>query len=117
MDGTDETIHIDSIWKQIASGNLQYDSGNSNQRSVTTQRGGMGWEGSRREGQEGGDICIPMADTCLMYGRNQYDIVKQLSFNQKKHKITSLECSTLGKQNKIVPKNSPGVEIIFDFFF
>ena len=45
--------------KQIASGNLLYDSGNSNQGSVTTYRGGMG-----REAQEGGDICIPIADSC-----------------------------------------------------
>ena len=37
--------------KQISSGNLLYDSGKSNQISVTTQRYGMGWEkGSRRRG-------------------------------------------------------------------
>ena len=30
--------------KWIANGNLLYDSVNSNQGSVTTQRGGMGWE-------------------------------------------------------------------------
>ena len=41
--------------KQIASGNLLYDSGSSNWCSVTTWRGGMGWVG-----QEGGDICIPI---------------------------------------------------------
>jgi len=43
--------------------NLLYDSGNSNQGSVPTQRE---WEGvgGRREVQEGGDICIPMADPC-----------------------------------------------------
>ena len=35
--------------KQISSGNLLYDSGKSNQISVTIQRYGMGWEkGSRR---------------------------------------------------------------------
>ena len=28
--------------------------------SVTTKKGGIGWEG----GQVGGDICIPMADSC-----------------------------------------------------
>ena len=43
--------------KYIANGNLLYDSGNSNQGSVTTSRGG-------RKVQEGGDICIPMADSC-----------------------------------------------------
>ena len=45
--------------KYIANGNLLYVSGNSNRGSVSTQRGGMG-----REFQEGGDICIPMADSC-----------------------------------------------------
>ena len=41
-------------------GNLLYDSGSSNWDSVTTQRGGMGWDGvgGRREIQEGGDGCI-----------------------------------------------------------
>ena len=43
--------------KQITNGNLLYDSGNSNQGSGTTYRGGMG-----REVQKGGDICIPTAD-------------------------------------------------------
>ena len=41
--------------KQIASGNLLYDSGNPNWGSVTTQRGGMKWEvggrGSRGRGR------------------------------------------------------------------
>ena len=36
--------------KQIANGNLQYDSGNSNRSSESTLRGGMGgrWEGGSR---------------------------------------------------------------------
>ena len=40
------------------------------------------WDGvgGRREVQEGGDICIPMADP-LMYCRSQHKIVKQLSAN------------------------------------
>ena len=38
-----------------------------------------GWDG---EGQEGRDICIPMADSFMfMFGRNQHKSVKQLSFN------------------------------------
>ena len=45
--------------KQIASGNLLYGSGNSNRGSASTQTGEMG-----REFQKGGDICIPMADSC-----------------------------------------------------
>ena len=31
--------------------------------------------------QEGGDICTLMADFMLIYGRNQYNIVKQLPLN------------------------------------
>ena len=37
--------------------------------------------GGGREVQEGGDICTPMADSLLMYGRNKHNIVKQLSSN------------------------------------
>ena len=33
---------------KIVSGNLLYDSGNSNWGSVTTQRGGLAWEGDSR---------------------------------------------------------------------
>ena len=47
----------------MASERLLYDSGNSNQGSVTTQRGGMGREGGK-EAQKEGDICTPMADPC-----------------------------------------------------
>ena len=39
--------------KQIANGNLLYDSGNSNQGSVTTQRVGKGWEMGRRFKKKG----------------------------------------------------------------
>ena len=48
--------------KQIANGNLLYDSGNSNKGSVNLE----GWvgEGDGREVHEGGDICTPMADSC-----------------------------------------------------
>ena len=37
-------IHALPYAKQIANGNLLYDSGNPNQGSVTTQRGGKGWD-------------------------------------------------------------------------
>ena len=43
--------------KETASGNLLYDSGDSNRGSVTISRG---W----REVQEGEDICTPRADSC-----------------------------------------------------
>ena len=44
-----------------------------------------GWdgEGDRREVQKGGDICIPMADSCWGLTENQKNSVKQLSFNKK----------------------------------
>ena len=44
-----------------------------------------GWDGvgGGREFQEGGDICTPMADFMLLYGRNQHNNVKQLSSNKK----------------------------------
>ena len=49
---------------------LLYNTGSSAQGSVMTQRGGMGWEG-KREDQEGGDTCRPMADShCCMAETN-----------------------------------------------
>ena len=47
--------------KQIASGNLQYDSGNSDRGSVTIQKGG--WEGIWKGVWEEGDMGIPMTDS------------------------------------------------------
>ena len=38
-------------------------------------------EGDGREVQEGGDICIPMAEFILMFDRKQQNSVKQLSLN------------------------------------
>ena len=42
-----------------------------------------GWDavGGGRGVQAGGDMCIPMADFMLMHGRDQHNIVKQLSSN------------------------------------
>ena len=51
-----------SYVKYIANGNLLYVSGNPNRGSVSSR--GVGWGGRWREVQEGGDICIPMADSC-----------------------------------------------------
>ena len=41
-----------------------------------------GWDGvgGQREVHEGGDVAVPMAGS-LLYGRNQHNSVKQLSFN------------------------------------
>ena len=44
--------------KQIASGNLLYNSGNSNQGSVTTQRGRMEWEEGERFKKEGTQVYL-----------------------------------------------------------
>ena len=46
--------------KQADNGNLLCNTGSSIQYSVTTWRGGMMWGSG--EGQEGGGICILMAD-------------------------------------------------------
>ena len=49
--------------KQIANRNLLYGSGNSNRGPVINLEGWDGEEGGRKV-QKGGDICIPMADSC-----------------------------------------------------
>ena len=48
---------------KIANRNFLYGSGNSNGLCINLER----WdgEGDRREVQKGGDICIPMAESCL----------------------------------------------------
>ena len=47
---------------KIANRNFLYGSENSNRGSVSFYRGGMGQEIGG--GSKGGDICIPMADSC-----------------------------------------------------
>ena len=49
--------------KETASGNLLYDAGSSNLVLGDNLEGWDG-EGGEREVQEGGDIGIPMADSC-----------------------------------------------------
>ena len=49
--------------KWTANGNLLYGSGNSNGGLCINLEGWDG-EGDRREIQKGGDICIPMANSC-----------------------------------------------------
>ena len=49
-----------------------------------------------REVHEGGDICKPMADSCLRMAKNQHNIVKQLPFSLKK--TTTLCWDFLGTQ-------------------
>ena len=48
--------------KEIANWNLLCGSGNLN--GALYQPRGVGWGGKWREVQKGGDICIPMADSC-----------------------------------------------------
>ena len=50
--------------KQIASGNLLYDTGSSNSVFCDNLEGRIGM-GSGSMVQEGEDICVPMADSCL----------------------------------------------------
>ena len=52
-----------TICNQTAGGNLLYDAGRSNSMFWDNLEG---WDEveSRREVQEGGDICVPMADSC-----------------------------------------------------
>ena len=61
--------------KQIASGSLMYDAGSSDWCPGTTYNGGMGWEG----GSRGRRRMDAYGWFLLMYGRNQHNIVKQLS--------------------------------------
>ena len=66
--------------KQTVSGNLLYDSGNSNQGSVTVYKGGGGGEV-----QVGRDICIPMANSCWCMAENKPNckaIMLQLKMNK-----------------------------------
>ena len=50
--------------KQITSGNFLYDQGSSNPVLCETLEGWDGVEVDRKV-QEGGDICMPTADSCL----------------------------------------------------
>ena len=51
------------------------------QTGALHQHRGVGW-GGRWEVQKGGDICIPIADSCCGLTKQQ-NSVKQLSFNKK----------------------------------
>ena len=60
--------------EQIGGGKVLYKEG-AQPGIVMTYSGGMG-------GEEGGAICVIMADShCSMTDRNQYNIVKQISYN------------------------------------
>ena len=56
-----------TLVKQTASGELLYDTGSSAWCSVNLE--GQDGAGGKGQGQEGGDMCILMADFMLFYGR------------------------------------------------
>ena len=62
MYGKSNTETYITICKIESQRELLYGSGNSNRLYINLE----GWdgEGDGREGQKGGDICIPMADSC-----------------------------------------------------
>ena len=69
--------HTLTYVKQIANGNLLYDSGNSNQGSVTTQRVGKGWEMGRRLKKKRTYVYLWLIHDAVWQRATQY--VKQLS--------------------------------------
>ena len=58
--------------EQITSGNLLYDSGNSNCGSVTTQRGGKGWEVGGMFKMEGLYVLLWLIHIDVWQKSNQY---------------------------------------------
>ena len=65
--------------KQTPSGNLLCSTGSSAQGSVMTQMGGMGVGGTLKKKE----IYVYLWLIHLLYGRNQHNIVKQLSLHFK----------------------------------
>ena len=65
--------------KQIANGNLLYESGNSNQGSITIQMGEKGQEVGGRFKREGTYVYLWLIHVDVWQKSNQY--IKQLSFN------------------------------------
>ena len=70
---------------KIASGKLLYNKGSSTGCSVTTYR--VGWGGWWEGGSRGKGRMHAYGWFMLLYGRNQYNIVKQLSSSLKKNQI------------------------------
>ena len=66
--------------KQIASGNLLYDSGNSNRGSVTTYRGRMGREMGGRFWREGTHVYLWLIHVDVWQNPSQYCKVIILQF-------------------------------------
>ena len=68
--------------KQIANGNLSYDSENSNWGSVTTQKGGMGWELGRGFKGEGTYVYLWLIHVNVWQKQTQYCEVTILQFKK-----------------------------------
>ena len=67
-------LKFDSQWK------LAYDAASPNQVCYDNLDGRDGIGGGRKVHQ-GGDMCIPMADSCWYRTENQHNIIKQLPSN------------------------------------
>ena len=77
----EEHGNVHSAICKIARGHFLYDSGKSMRVSVTTSRGGMGREVGRRFKREATYVYLWQMHVNIW--RNQHNIVKQLSFNEK----------------------------------
>ena len=69
----------------MVSGNLLYDSGNSNWGSVITERGGKGWEVGGRSKREGTHVHLWLIHVGVWQKATQYyeTIILQLKINFK----------------------------------
>ena len=77
-------IHPLSCIKWIVGEKVLYKTGSTVWHSVVTYRGWGGGEG--REAQEGGDICIIMADLCCCMAETNTTFVKSKQKINKRHK-------------------------------
>ena len=75
--------------KQVASGNLLYDTGSSHWCSVTTQRDGMAWEVGKRFRMEGTYVYLSMIHINIWQKPTQYckAIILQLKIDQFSKKV------------------------------
>ena len=110
--------------KQVANGKLPYNTGSSTLYSVRTYRGGMRW--GMREVQEGGDICILMADSlCCMTETNttfwsHYPPIKNKLKKKKKDDSGNSHCRQFSPETSVwreasVRSSREDVELRFCF--
>ena len=84
-------IYILPYVKQIASGNLLYNAGSSNRCSVTTLRGGIGWEVGRKFKREVRNVYLWLIPVGVSQKPTQYckAIIFQLIINRLKRERES----------------------------